>query len=39
MSKPDRTLTRAHLVAAVYKGQLDPRNLYEAFRALHDMNG
>ncbi len=24
---------------AVFKGQLDPRNLYKAFRALHDMNG
>lgn len=23
---------------AVFKGQLDPRNLYKAFRALHDMN-
>ncbi|WP_245412069.1 oleate hydratase [Methylocella silvestris] len=24
---------------AVFKGQLDPRNLYKAFRALHDTNG
>ena len=24
---------------AVFKGQLDPRNLYRAFRALHDLNG
>ncbi|MFG1466352.1 oleate hydratase [Xanthobacter sp. DSM 24535] len=24
---------------AVFKGQLDPRNLYKAFRALHDMDG
>ena len=24
---------------AVFKGQLDPRNLYKAFRALHDLNG
>jgi oleate hydratase len=24
---------------AVFKGQFDPRNLYKAFRALHDMDG
>jgi oleate hydratase len=24
---------------AVFKGQLDPRNLYKAFRALHHLNG
>ncbi|CAN5295563.1 hypothetical protein BH10PSE1_BH10PSE1_34960 [soil metagenome] len=23
---------------AVFKGQLDPRNLYKAYRALHDLN-